>query len=134
MVDIHLLIMARLGIEDEARAYLLQAAAEAKLRAYLNLWDGSLERYAPAIVDLAETIQHESEAIKAVANDATTTGALKAESFSEGGVSVRNEYATASISDISEYYSKRYDAIFEGLQTQRRGRILRRGGGKNGTN
>lgn len=131
MVDIHLLIMARLGIEDETRAYLLQAAAEAKLRAYLNLWDGSLERYAPAIVDLAETIQHESEAIKAVATtDATAPGALKAESFSEGGVSVRNEYATATISDISEYYAKRYDEIFDGLKTQRRGRILRRGGGK----
>lgn len=120
MVDIHTLIMARLGLEDEAKAYLLQAAAEAKLRAYLNNFDESLAKYADAIVEIAVIMHQESAAMAAVKPE----GALKAESFMEGAVSVRNEYST--VSDIQEFYSKRYDNIFSNLKNQRRGRILRR--------
>lgn len=119
MTDLHEDIKTRTGTTDD-EAYSLQSRAENKVYTYLRYKPGeSLMRFASTIADIAVML-HKQDQSEAAFDPSTSP--VKSESFSEGGVSVKNEYV--SVTDLSSFYTSKVSAMLEDLKPYRRAHIV----------
>lgn len=92
--------------------------AEGDVRMFLNYGETeSLDSFASTVGNIAVLYYERDKAVKSMAQAA----GVKSESFTEGKVSVKQDYLTSS--DVSGQYEEKVDNLLAGIKRYRRARI-----------
>lgn len=95
--------------------------AEQDVRAYLRYLDTeSVEQFASTIANIAVLYFQRDQALRTMAQAEITTG-VKSESFTEGKVSVKQDYLSSA--EMSDQFDEKVQKCLDGLKRFRRAHV-----------